>query len=169
MTTESAKMVEKMTKALEKAEKVETLEQLETLISKVKKAQREFETYTQEQINSLISAAASLKLEVVSVLPTTDISTSTIYLKGTETTETNDYEEWIYVNDNWELIGTTAIDLTGYLTETDLQNVMTQKNACIMPKKYIDVLDGIKNEGLPWMNTLLEEHGELVIKKFRDV
>lgn len=36
-------------------------------------------------------------------------------------------------------------------------------------KIYIDVLDGIKNEGLPWMNTLLEEHGELVIKKFRDV
>lgn len=102
------------------------------------------ETYTQEQINNLISAAASLKLEVVSALPTTDISTSTIYLKGTETSGTNDYEEWIYVNNNWEMIGTTAVDLTGYLTETDLQNVMTQKNACIMPKKYIDVLDGWK-------------------------
>ena len=102
------------------------------------------ETYTQEQINNLISAAASLKLEVVSALPTTDISTSTIYLKGTETSGTNDYEEWIYVNNDWEMIGTTAVDLTDYLTETDLQNVMTQKNACIMPKKYIDVLDGWK-------------------------
>ena len=86
------------------------------------------ETYTQEQINDLISAAAGLKLEVVSVLPTTDISTSTIYLKGTETEGTNDYEEWIYVNNNWELIGTTEVDLTPYTTKEYTDNTFAKKS-----------------------------------------
>ena len=86
------------------------------------------ETYTQEQINDLISAAAGLKLEVISVLPTTDISTSTIYLKGTETEGTNDYEEWIYVNNNWELIGTTEVDLTPYTTKEYTDNTFAKKS-----------------------------------------
>ena len=86
------------------------------------------ETYTQEQINDLISAAVGLKLEVVSVLPTTDISTSTIYLKGTETEGTNDYEEWIYVNNNWELIGTTEVDLTPYTTKEYTDNTFAKKS-----------------------------------------
>ncbi len=34
-------------------------------------------------------------------------------------------------------------------------------------KMYIDILDGIENEGLPWMNTLLYENGKPIIRKFR--
>lgn len=76
------------------------------------------ETYTQEEINSLLNAVSSLNIEVVTELPTENISSTTIYLKGTETAGTNDYEEWIYTtNNDWEMIGTTAIDLTEYLTE----------------------------------------------------
>lgn len=34
-------------------------------------------------------------------------------------------------------------------------------------KMYIDILDGIKNDGLPWMNTLIYENGIPIITKFR--
>lgn len=34
-------------------------------------------------------------------------------------------------------------------------------------KLYIDLLKGIKNEGLPWMNTLVKDGDELIIQKFR--
>ncbi len=34
-------------------------------------------------------------------------------------------------------------------------------------KLYIDILKGIKNEGLPWMNTLVKNGDELIIQKFR--
>lgn len=76
------------------------------------------ETYTQTEVNNLINAITTLNIQVVSTLPTSNISTTTIYLKGSETTGTNDYEEWIYVNSGWELIGTTAVDLTPYATKT---------------------------------------------------
>lgn len=82
------------------------------------------ETYTQAEVNNLINSITTLNIEVVSALPTSNISSTTIYLKGTETTGTNDYEEWIYVNDNWELIGTTAIDLTNYTTKEYVDNAI---------------------------------------------
>lgn len=73
------------------------------------------ETYTQDEVKALIDAVTTLNIEVVTKLPTENISATTIYLKGSETTGTNDYEEWIYANNDWELIGTTAVDLSGYL------------------------------------------------------
>lgn len=76
------------------------------------------ETYTQIEVNNLINSITTLNIEVVSTLPTSNISSTTIYLKGNETTGTNDYEEWLYVNGGWELIGTTAIDLSPYATKT---------------------------------------------------
>lgn len=83
------------------------------------------ETYTQEEINSLLNAVSSLNIEVVTELPTENISSTTIYLKGTETAETNDYEEWIYTaNNDWEMIGTTAVDLSGYYTKEEINNML---------------------------------------------
>ena len=76
------------------------------------------ETYTQTEVNNLINAITTLNIEVVASLPTSNISTTTIYLKGSKKDGNNSYEEYIYVNGTWELIGTTAIDLTPYATKT---------------------------------------------------
>lgn len=75
------------------------------------------ETYTQDEVKGLINAITTLNIEVVTEKPTENISTTTIYLVGTDTEADNDFEEWIYTNGNWELIGTTAIDLTPYATK----------------------------------------------------
>ena len=78
------------------------------------------ETYTQAEINSLIGTVSGLKLQVVETLPTQDISTSTIYLVPKSTAGTNDaYDEYIYVSNNWEHIGSTDVDLSGYQTKID--------------------------------------------------
>ena len=77
------------------------------------------ETYTQDEVKALIDAITTLNIEVVTELPTENISATTIYLKGSETTGTNDYEEWIYTNNDWELIGTTAVDLSNYYNKTE--------------------------------------------------
>ena len=66
--------------------------------------------YTGEEVDALLAKVEGLEgfsFEMVTTLPTTDIKSSTIYLKGEETSGNNDYEEWIYVNDNWEMIGNT--------------------------------------------------------------
>ncbi len=57
--------------------------------------------------------------QVVDVLPTENISTSTIYLVPSTTPgEENIYDEYIYVNGDWEHIGSTSVDLSDYVTKT---------------------------------------------------
>ncbi|MCD7779700.1 MAG: bifunctional acetaldehyde-CoA/alcohol dehydrogenase [Candidatus Gastranaerophilales bacterium] len=59
MATKSKKTVDALEKALNQSNVVETLDQLEVLISKVKKAQKIFATYTQEQVDAIFKAAAT--------------------------------------------------------------------------------------------------------------
>lgn len=78
------------------------------------------QTYNQEEINQLIMAIPTFAIEVVDSLPTSNISTATVYLLTIKDGETpNLYEEWIYIKDvGWELLGTAKVDLKGYATET---------------------------------------------------
>ena len=62
-----------------------------------------------------------LSLAIVQALPTEDISTTTIYLVPKSTSQTNNaYDEYVYVNNSWEKIGSTEIDMSGYVRESDL-------------------------------------------------
>ena len=83
------------------------------------------ETYTQAQVDALIGAISTISIEVVQTLPTQDIKTNTIYLVPKQTAGTqNVYDEYIYVNNAWELIGDTEIDLSNYVTTTDLATAL---------------------------------------------
>lgn len=78
------------------------------------------ETFTKQEVNNLISAITTMDIQVVQTLPVQDISTTTIYLVPKTTAETNDaYDEYIYVSNAWEHIGSTEVDLTNYVTNTD--------------------------------------------------
>lgn len=64
----------------------------------------------------------SIKFEIVAQLPTENIKEDTIYLVPiTPDEEHNNYEEYIYVNGQWELLGRIAVhvDLTNYVQFTD--------------------------------------------------
>lgn len=62
--------------------------------------------------------ASGLKVEVVQELPTTG-EANILYLVPKTTTGTNNvFEEYLYVNNNWELIGTTDIDLSNYIQKS---------------------------------------------------
>lgn len=81
------------------------------------------ETFTKQEVNDLISAITTLDLQVVQTLPTEDISTTTIYLVPKSIAETNNaYDEYIYISNNWEFIGSTEVDLTDYVKNTDYAN-----------------------------------------------
>lgn len=70
------------------------------------------------ELQAQISAIPKFSISVVDVLPSTNISSSTIYLLKTSTTETSNlYTEYIYINAAWECLGTQKLDLTGYATE----------------------------------------------------
>lgn len=83
------------------------------------------QTYTQTEVNDLISHLASLTVEIVETLPTQDISTSTIYLINV--TGTTNYEQWMYINSTWSNIGNTSVDLSNYYTKTQTDTLLADK------------------------------------------
>ena len=78
---------------------------------------------TVQEMNTAISTAIgnvnSFDMAVVQALPTQNINTHTIYLVP-KTGETNDvYDEYIYINNAWEMIGNTQIDLSNKADKAD--------------------------------------------------
>ena len=80
------------------------------------------------ELKQLISLIPQFAIEVVEELPTEDISDTTIYLVPAEDPEVgNYYEEYIHVNDSWELVGTTAVDLSAYYTKLEVDGLLATK------------------------------------------
>ena len=76
------------------------------------------QTYTQAEVNALVSAIPKFAIEVVQTLPTQGISDTTVYLVPSSSGETqNLYDEYIHTTGGWEKLGTQTVDLTGYATE----------------------------------------------------
>ena len=85
------------------------------------------ESYLFQTLKIAISAIPKFAIEVVENLPTSDISSTTIYIKKTSETETgNLYTEYIYVNNVWEELGTQTLDLSGYITTEALNTALSE-------------------------------------------
>lgn len=84
-----------------------------------------FQTQAQVQqaINNAIGQVTSLSFEIVEELPPTGVA-GTIYLVSNSGSAPNIYDEYVWVTSggsgSFEKIGTTDIDLSGYVLYTDL-------------------------------------------------
>ena len=66
--------------------------------------------------------------EIVETLPTSDIDTNKIYvIKSEEPSDGNEYIEYIYINDKWEIFGKFAVDvdLSGYYTKEEIDEIVS--------------------------------------------
>lgn len=88
------------------------------------------QTYSAEQIDEMIGAIAGMHFEVVAELPTRSISTTTIYLvPSTNPTSKNVKDEYINLDgttSGWELIGSTSIDFSDYVTVERLNTILSE-------------------------------------------
>lgn len=75
------------------------------------------QTYNRTEIDQKISTIPKFSISVVSALPSTGISATTIYLVPGGADD-NLYTEYINVNGTWEVLGSQRVDLTGYATQT---------------------------------------------------
>lgn len=62
-----------------------------------------------------LSAIPKFAIQVVTSLPTTNISTTTVYLLSSGSETNNLYTEYIYVNSKWEKLGEQKVDLSNYV------------------------------------------------------
>ena len=86
------------------------------------------ETYTKAEVDAIASAIKNTRFEVVSSLPTTNIKTNVIYLvPSSSVTTDNVKDEYINLDgttSGWELIGSTSVDLSGYVTDSELNTAL---------------------------------------------
>lgn len=108
------------------------------------------QTYTKDEVLELIGKISTLSLKVVSSLPTTNISTNTIYLQTISSTEEqNVYEEYIYVNNKWELIGSTKVNLEGLVTEEQLTSSINSATANFVTEEIVNQTINSKLSSVP--------------------
>lgn len=70
----------------------------------------------------LFDSVTSFSIEIVESLPTKDIKSMTIYfIRNGRDNETDYYEEYMYINNKWEIIGSTFVNLTPYLLKEDFE------------------------------------------------
>ena len=81
-----------------------------------------------------IAGITGFHAEIVSVLPATG-EPNILYLVAKSTAASgNGYDEYLYINGAWELIGSTDIDLSGYvqasemhaITNTEITDIVNQ-------------------------------------------
>lgn len=75
------------------------------------------DVYNKAETRALLSTISSLDIKVVNSLPVSDISTTTIYFL--KPIGSQNYDEYIYVDNAWVKIGDTSIDLSQYLEIDD--------------------------------------------------
>lgn len=78
---------------------------------------------TSEMNSAIASAIAGLNnvtMQIVETLPETG-EERVIYLVPTETgEESNAYDEWMWIDSKWELVGSTKVDLSAYWAKAEL-------------------------------------------------
>lgn len=68
--------------------------------------------YTKAEVNSLVSTIPKFAVQVVSALPASGQSATTIYLAPNSGSSGNVYDEYLWVNNAWEKIGSTQVSFT---------------------------------------------------------
>lgn len=85
-------------------------------------------------VTAAIAGVTGFHAEIVSALPQTG-ETNILYLAAKASAAGgNGYDEYLYINGAWELIGSTDIDLSGYvqasemhaITNTEITNIVNQ-------------------------------------------
>lgn len=92
------------------------------LINKVDSNYLTSNYFDKEQIKGMLGTTSALDFKIVDSLPTDNISATTIYLVPYE----NEYEEYIYINNKWEMLGSTKVDLSDYVRKDDI--IITNEN-----------------------------------------
>lgn len=113
------------------------------------------ETYSKTKIDELVAAIPKFAVSVVDALPTSNISTTTVYLVKDKTDSGDLYTEYIYVEkvNDWEELGRQRVDLTGYVTSQMLTDALSSALANYAKKSDIPTVPtALKN---PYKLTIL--------------
>lgn len=83
------------------------------------------ETYTQSEVDNLIGAISGFSYDIVpSTASVANPQSNVLYLVGPTGSGSDQYAEYVYANSTWTKIGDTSIDLSNYVTDTELSTML---------------------------------------------
>ena len=101
------------------------------------------------EVYNVASTIPTFAVVVVQSLPVSDISTTTIYMvPSSDPTQTNAYDEYIYVNNAWEFVGSTQVDLSNYYTKSQTDTLLNGKVDSV-PGKGLSTNDFVNTGDYP--------------------
>ncbi len=86
-------------------------------------------------VDQAVAGVTGMNFEIVQALPASG-SAGTIYLLSNSGSSPNVYDEYIWVNNAFEKIGTTDVDLSGYVQTSDLANISNATIDAILNGTY---------------------------------
>lgn len=106
----------------------------------VTEAVEQAKAYTDQQIS-----IASWDIKFVDTLPTSDIDKHTIYFVplNKADADNNNYYEYIYNNNKWEMIGSTEFKPDNYMTKQEIIDYVNEHKYVLEPATA-DKLGGVK-------------------------
>lgn len=72
-------------------------------------------------------ANAGFDVQVVQELPATGESHTLYFVPSADPKTQNIYDEYLYANNAWEQVGSTAVDMSDYYTKTQVDNLLVNK------------------------------------------
>lgn len=97
----------------------------------------------------LFDSITSFSIQIVDILPTENIKKMTIYfIKNSHNNESDYYDEYMYINNKWEIIGSTFVNLTPYLLKTDFETYQQEITDKFLKYKTSDEINTILQDYL---------------------
>lgn len=136
---------------------------------------RKSEVYTKSEVETAINNANHIKKSIQQTLPTiADAEENTIYLiPNSQQLSQNVYDEYLLINNQFEIIGTTAIDITNYanlnhentfLDDQIISGDLTIIDNLIIPSAFIatsGVITGDLSINSTSLSSTIDDVGEL--------
>jgi hypothetical protein len=103
------------------------------------------------------TGSSALNYTIVQELPTEDIQESTLYFVPNSTPEEeNLYDEYAYINNKWEKLGSKKIDLSDYYKKTEVDNLIPT-----VPTNLSSFTDDLGNSPTHTHSQYLTEHQDI--------
>ena len=77
-------------------------------------------TYVETRLTEEISKITSFEIKIVNTLPSSGEKGTIYFVPSSDPDQQNVYEEYIWINNAWELIGSTKIDLSEYYNQYEV-------------------------------------------------
>ena len=133
----SQRLVTRVAEAIRKSVDVLAKTAIDKTVNDLVNYYNKSQTLTKDEINALVSAIPKFSIEVVTSLPTSNISDTTVYLVKSGDDDTNLYIEYIRTNGKWEKLGTQTVDLTGYATEAWVNDILASYVKTVDMEAYV--------------------------------